>query len=65
MKFEKAIMNYSELKKMGFPEKFLDTIIQMPGQTVATKNGTSRQAHWIFDTEKLQRYWDRSCRGRI
>ena len=61
MKYEKPVMNRSELLRMGFTEAFLDGAFASHGQTFAWKDGNHRQSRVLFDTEEFEKYRIRHC----
>lgn len=66
MEYPKPVMKLSELKKMGFPEKWLRYVYRMQGNRgIAWKNGIGGEtSHIMFDTEALEKYRKAHCVGR-
>lgn len=57
MEYPKQIMKVSELKEMGFPEKFLMIAYLTKGQTFAQKlNTVKKNSPIIFDTEGFEKW---------
>lgn len=64
MKYEKAVMTITELKKMGFPEEWLRSIYRNRHQTIAWKMDASKKnSPILFDTEELEKYRKAHCTG--
>ena len=63
MEYPKAIMRKSELIKIGFPEKWLDTVYLRYGQKAAWKMGNSRNSPLVFDTTELEKIRRSQCAG--
>lgn len=64
MKYPKAVMKMSELKKMGFPESYLMDIFTMYENRVkkiAWKQSRAENSPILFDTEALERYRGGQC----
>lgn len=61
MTYPKQIMRMSELKKMGFPEKWLLKVYRIRNNGVAWKQGKARNSPILFDTEQLEKERRMEC----
>lgn len=65
MRYPKPVMRLSELKEMGFPEKWLLMVFRMQGnRSIAWKKGMAENSPILFDTEELEKYRKSQCVGR-
>lgn len=65
MEYPKAVMKFSELRKMGFPEEWLLYVFRMQGRrNIAWKMGVSENSPILFDTEELEKFRKAQCVGR-
>ncbi len=65
MKYPKAIMSISELKKMGFSERWLREIYRNRHQNIAWKMGgeEKKSSRIYYSTEELEKYRRAQCTG--
>jgi len=61
MQYPKPVMRMSELKKMGFPEKWLLMAYRRHGKTIAWKMNASNNSPLLFDTDELERFRKSQC----
>lgn len=65
MEYPKPVMKMSELKKMGFSERFLLEAFRMQGsRAIAWKDGYAENSPICFDTEQLEKWRRAHCVGR-
>lgn len=65
MKYEKAVMKFSELQKMGFPREWLLMVFRTQGQRkIAWKMSMAENSPILFDTEELEKFRKSQCVGR-
>lgn len=65
MRYEKPVMNKSELVRMGFDEAWLDFIFHVRHDLkIAWRGGNGTERSPIqFDTEELEKFRKASCVG--
>lgn len=61
MTYPKPIMTLQELKKMGFPEKWLMRLYRVKNNGLAWKAGNHRNNKILFDVERLERIRVAEC----
>ena len=61
MTYPKQIMTLQELKKMGFPEKWLLRLYRVKNNGLAWKAGTHKNNKILFDCERLERIRVSEC----
>lgn len=65
MEYPKPVMKMSELKKMGFSEKFLLKAFRMQGnRAIAWKDGDHENSPINFDTDAFEKWRKAHCVGR-
>lgn len=55
MNYPKPFMTTSELVNMGLPYQMLYDIAHTPGQRCCLRKSHKAKAHFLFDTEKLEK----------
>lgn len=65
MKYEKPVMNKTELMRMGFDEAWLDYVFRVrTDRKIAWRGGNGTERSPIqYDTEELEKFRKASCTG--
>lgn len=64
MEYPKPVMKKSELKEMGFSDRFLMTVFYRRNQKVAWKASNAQNSPILFDTAELEKIRIAQCTGR-
>lgn len=63
MQFAKPFMTISELEEMGLDRTYLKKLTHIPNQDFCwKKNPLAQKSTILFDTERLQQYFDRQIK---
>ena len=63
MEYSKSVMRVSELKKLGFSDRWLMRIYNRRNQAVAWKISNKRNSPILFDTAELEKIRRAECGG--
>jgi hypothetical protein len=61
MNYPSKVMRATELVKMGWPERSLREIFNIPGQKIAWKMSNAVNSPILFDTEELEKFRKARC----